>query len=99
MAAPDGDGEPGDGDFPVMAENWDTVMAFLSCRTAWRLYFPPLGGAPVWLGLSYPDVDVVIRHLGHEGEAARRIFAGIQVMEAAALAVFHPPAAESAAEE
>ncbi|UZR27481.1 DUF1799 domain-containing protein [Methylococcus mesophilus] len=90
---------PADTDFYVMEDNWDTVMAFLACRTRWQREFPPLGGPAIWLGLNYSDVEVVIRNLGHEGEAARQIFAGIQVMEAAALAVFHPPAVVSTAGE
>ncbi|WP_255527197.1 DUF1799 domain-containing protein [Methylococcus sp. BF19-07] len=99
MTQADDDTTPADADFYVMEDNWDTVMAFLACRTLWRRHYPPMGGPVIWEGLFPSEVNVVIRCRGHRGARADEIFAGIQVMEAAALAVFHPPVAESAAEE
>lgn len=78
-----------------MEENWDTVMVFTACRTLWRRHYPPMGGPVIWEGLIPSEVDVVIRRRGHQGARADEIFAGVQVMEAAALAVFHPPEAEA----
>ncbi|WP_241648282.1 DUF1799 domain-containing protein [Paenirhodobacter populi] len=72
-----------DGDvFEVFGCNWETVTAFLAVETQWRL---AIGfGALAWLGIDYAAADVAIRRLGISDQA----FAGVQVMERAALEVF-----------
>lgn len=68
--------------FEVWACNWEAVTAFLAAETQWRV---AVGfGAMCWLGLDYAAADVAFRRLGISDEA----FAGVQVMERAALAVF-----------
>ena len=69
----------------VWPENWPTVLVFLALQTQWRRDVPPMGGALIWQGLDYPATETVIRLQGHRGRAAREIFSGIQIMEAAAL--------------
>jgi hypothetical protein len=71
--------EGGDGNFPVLPENWPVVELFLAVQTQWRM--APMGGV---LGLDYSAVDVAIRRGGHADDA--ETFAGLQVMERAAVA-------------
>lgn len=66
-------------EFEVLPENWPIVDLFLRLQTQWR--FSGMGSAT---GLDYNAVDVVMRRLRIEdGDGA--IFAGLQVMEVAAL--------------
>lgn len=44
-----------------------------------------MSGELIYHGLDYPGTNVVIRMLGHRGQDARDIFAGVQMMEIAAL--------------
>ena len=72
---------PDDDAFAVLPANWAAVTAFLACETQWRV---ALGlGGPIWLGLDYAGVDVVLRRT-----ASTAGFADLQVMEGAALDVF-----------
>ncbi|KRB58456.1 hypothetical protein ASE04_27470 [Rhizobium sp. Root708] len=68
--------------FKVFALNWDSVTAFLACETQWRVIAG--SSALIWTGFDYSSVDVVLRRF----DFAPAIFADLQVMELAALAVF-----------
>lgn len=76
-----GDYEEGEEGFDVWPENWPTVEAFLKCQTQWVV--AGMGGV---IGLNYVAVDVVLRRYNLDDP---EIFAGIQVMEAAALKVMN----------
>ena len=67
------------GDLEVPPDCWPTVMAWLAVQTQWRI--APSGRA---IGLDYSAVDVALRRLGIE-DADGELFAGLQVMEVAAL--------------
>lgn len=66
-------------DFEVFPENWPVVDLFLRLQTQWRFT-----GMGVAAGLDYTAVDVVMRRLRIE-DLDGSIFAGLQVMEVAAL--------------
>ena len=68
--------------FSVLPANWAAVTAFLACETQWRVAVG-FGAPPMWLGLDYAGVDVVLRRTGSKAD-----FADLQAMEAAALDVF-----------
>lgn len=72
-------------DFEIERENWDTLLVFLACSTQWRKEFAGMSGELIYHGLDYPATSVVIRMMGHRGQDARDIFAGVQMMEVAAL--------------
>lgn len=72
-------------DFDVEEDNWAILICFLACQTQWRKEFAGMEGVLIWHGLDYPAASVVIRMMGHRGQEARDIFAGLQIMEAAAL--------------
>ena len=68
--------------------NWPSVRIFASCCSLWRA----VGGFPggvSYLGLDYPGLDVVMRHLAPAGADAAALFLDLQVMEAAALAILN----------
>jgi len=69
----------------VWEENWPAVAVFLGCSTQWRLLMPPMGGTLIHEGLIYSGVRDVIWAHGHDGDAARALFADVQLMEASAL--------------
>lgn len=70
-----------DDDFPVLPENWDTVHLFMAVSTQWRR-----GGMEAQpVGLDYTAVDVAMRRGGWE-DPDGELFAGLQLMEQAALA-------------
>jgi hypothetical protein len=66
-------------EFEVESENWPTVVAFMAAQTQWRT-----GPDGRRIGLDYVAVDVLLRRRGIEDERGS-IFAGMQVMEFAAL--------------
>lgn len=68
--------------FQIWPENWNSLIAWLSCETQWRL--SSSSGGNYYLGLDYTAVDVVMRRLKLEDE----VFADLQEMERAALATF-----------
>lgn len=72
-----------DDTFEVMTVNWQSLLAFLACETQWRVALGMAGA--VWLGLDYAGVDVVLRHRSLNDPD--RVFADLQIMESAALAV------------
>jgi len=63
----------------VLPQNWDAVRAFMSVQTQWR-YGP--SGHPT--GLDYAGCKAAVRALGLHW---KKVFAGLQVMEAEALEV------------
>ena len=63
----------------VWPENWDTVQFFLSLPTQWRY------GMSGRTGLDYTAVLAMLREMRLPREQRDRIFAGVQVMEIAAL--------------
>lgn len=69
-------------DFEVEPDNWPTVLAWCLMTTQWRM------GPSGCHGLDYTAVDVVMRRRGIE-DVDGLVFAGLQVMEGAALAAMH----------
>ena len=67
-----------------MLANADTLDAWLSCETQWRVV-AGLGGVS-WLGLDYSGVNVVLDRLGFT--SPKQVFADLQIMEGTALATF-----------
>lgn len=68
-------------EFEVEAENWPAVVLWMECQTQWRS-----AGAGRY-GLDYVAVDVVMRRRGIADDQGT-VFAGLQVMEFAALEVW-----------
>lgn len=70
--------------FDVMAQNRETVLAWLDVETQWRVAtgFNQI----IWLGLDYNAVDVVLRRRGLA--QPDDVFSDLILMEAEALAVF-----------
>lgn len=68
-----------DQELPIEPEAWPTVQLWMRVQTQWRL--AGMGGV---VGLDYQAVDVVMRRLRIEDEDGE-LFAGLQVMEIAAL--------------
>ncbi len=64
-------------EYPVLEQNWDIVRAFLACQTQWR--HGPSGRVT---GLEYAAAQAVVLALGLRW---RRVFKGLQSMEAEAL--------------
>lgn len=64
----------------LWAENASAVALFQAVCTQWRM---GPGGA---IGLDYAVLPLVLRQLALRGRAAREAFAGLQTMEAEALA-------------
>lgn len=71
--------------FEIYAENAEIVGAFLSLATQWRVIVG-FGGA-MWQGLEYASIPVVLSALAIEDRAGA--FAGLRIMEAAALRVLN----------
>ena len=68
-------------------ENWQTVRVFCALGTQWRC-IAGLGGA-AYQGLIYSAIPVALRMLGVPRVEWQAVFAGLQTMEAAALAVLN----------
>lgn len=66
-------------------------MTFLACHTQWKREIPAMSDSILWHGLDYSGVDAAIRLRGFKGKKAQDIFAGLQVMEGAALAILNKP--------
>lgn len=66
-------------DFGILPENWPTVQAWMRVQTQWRV-----AGMGTVIGLDYSAVDVALRRARIE-DPEGEIFAGLQVMEVAAL--------------
>ncbi|MBN4063841.1 DUF1799 domain-containing protein [Cardiobacterium sp. AH-315-I02] len=65
-------------DFLVLANNWDTVLLFLSLQTQWR---------PQFTGFDYSAITqyLTIMNVKHK----KRKFKNLQIMELAALEIIH----------
>lgn len=69
-------------DIEVWPDNADAVRLFAAMLTQWRV------GAAGPVGLDYGVLPLLVRHLGLRKRRARAALAGLQVMEAEALAWF-----------
>ncbi len=67
----------------VWPDNWEAVQLFLGVSTQWRAGF---GGA---IGLDYGAIESAFRFKAIPRLRWGELFEDLQVMEAAALAVFH----------
>lgn len=77
-------------DFDVYAENMATVGCFVALQTQWRV-IAGFGGA-VYQGLDYAAVTpLLLRNCGVKRKDEADVFAGLQIMEAAALPVLNAP--------
>ena len=65
------------GEFEVEPENWETVCLFMAVQTQWRIGFSGPSG------LDYTAVKATMDILGVTDQPA--VFAGIRIMECAAL--------------
>lgn len=70
-------------DVEIDPDNWQTVQAFLACSTQW--VYAGMGGI---VGLNYPGVKAVL-DLTIKPKHRAEIFAGIQLMERAALTILN----------
>jgi hypothetical protein len=70
-------------DFEVMANAWDSLMAFLNCETQWRIGMGMAG--IVWFGLDYTACKIVLENI----DAPRHTFADLRVMEAEAMKILN----------
>lgn len=73
-----------DDGFEIMYENWPTILVFISLATQWRTELLAMSGERVWYGLPATEIEATVRLMGL-GKDARTIFAGLRVMEQAAL--------------
>ncbi|WP_107339185.1 DUF1799 domain-containing protein [Agrobacterium pusense] len=67
----------------IMANAWDSYIAFRACETQWRMVIG-LSGL-IWLGLDYSACKLVLDDIGAPAHA----FADLRYMEAAALRVLN----------
>lgn len=75
----------------VHADNEATVLAFLHLKTQWRIIAGL--GKPVYQGLEYAAIPPVLDLLHIPRKARNEVFAGLRVMEQAALDVLNLPVA------
>lgn len=75
--------------FELWDINADVLELFLAVQSQWRCVAvaSSIGGAILWLGLDYAGVDAFMRR-SHSDDEDGELFAGLQVMEGAALAAF-----------
>lgn len=66
--------------FDVLEENWQAVQVFEASQSQWRVALAMMG-APVYLGLDYPGVQVVAWALGVTRKAWPDVLMRLQVME------------------
>lgn len=85
LELPEIEAEP---DFWVDEDNWQTVMTFCQCSTQW--HYGAMGGVT---GMDYPGVKVVL-DLTIKPKQQREVFAGIQIMERAAMAIMNEKASK-----
>lgn len=67
-----------------MAENWPTILVFISLVTQWRTEIMAMTGERVWYGLPATEIEATVRLMGL-GKEGKTIFAGLRVMEQAAM--------------
>lgn len=73
-----------DNDFIIWPENADTWHAFRALDTQWRIFIPPMGGRPTYLGLRQEAIETTLRLLGYR-RPQTEIFHGLKVMERAVI--------------
>lgn len=74
-------------ELPIWPENWPTAQLFMALQTQWRI---ALGmGQVVWLGLDYAAAQAAMQLLAVPRKDRQEIFAGLCVMERAALPVLN----------
>ena len=73
-----------DDGFEIMHENWTTILAWISLVTQWRTEILAMTGDRVWYGLPATEIEATVRLMGL-GRKGKTIFAGLRVMEQAAL--------------
>jgi len=83
------------GDFEVHRDNWRSVSFFRLLGTQWRLVVLGLG-TTVTLGLDYAGVAAAMRMAAVPRSRQQRLWADLQVMEAAALPVLNRGAIKAA---
>ena len=67
----------------IMANAWDSYIAFRACETQWRMAIGMAG--LIWLGLDYPACKLVLDDIG----APAHVFADLRYMEGIALRVLN----------
>jgi hypothetical protein len=75
--------------FGVHADNWKLLGVFLALQTQWRVAVGLTG--MVYLGLDYAAVPAALALLGIPKAQHREAFAGVRLMEAAALPIRNAP--------
>lgn len=83
-------------DFEVYADNWVSVLFFLSLRTQWSFATDGMGFVKR-LGLIYPAVESAMRMRGTKRAKQLALLEDVQVMEFAALQVVEERAQAHAA--
>lgn len=83
-------------DFEVYADNWVSVLFFLSLRTQWAFVTDGMGFVKR-LGLIYPAVESAMRMRGTKRAKQLALLEDVQVMEFAALQVVEERAQAHAA--
>ena len=83
--------EARDPPFEVHDDNERIVELFLALGTQWRVVAVPMGGI-VRQGIEYSAVEPALRMLGTKRNEWPEIFAGLRIMEDAALAVLNAKA-------
>lgn len=77
-----------DDEYVVHHDCWITVMVFLALQTQWRRELGGMSGVLGWHGLDYVAAESVIRLMGYRRQASD-IFAGLRIMESAALSLLN----------
>lgn len=76
-------------EFPVWRENWETLQVFLALSSNWRtLVFPD--GTIRYQGIEYSAIKTAMWGLEVPRKRRREVFAGLRVMEEAALISLSP---------
>ena len=88
VAVPAGpEDDAGDAPIEVWDDHWLAFCIFRASGTQWRLLVS--GRAVVHLGLDYPGVEVVMRHLLPAGADTGAVLSDLMLMEAAALPILN----------
>ena len=79
----------------VWDEHWDSYAVFRACTTQWKVANLQVGNVStlVRIGLDYPGVEAVMRHLLPETSDRPRVFCDVLVMEAEALPILNEASA------
>lgn len=79
--------EPGSDDIEIWDIHWESFAVFRACATQWRVV--AVHREMIHLGLDYPGVEVVLRHLLPPDADRAAVLADVMVMEAEALAILN----------